>query len=90
MKNVSFRKHMSENVQVDDLKSRWDLCANIDEVTIALPVKLTEVEAIFNSPKIFLREISLRFQGTETDPSKVIHAFNAGIITTLESIHLHM
>lgn len=53
-------------------------------------MELCDVEAIFNSRKLFLRAVNLEFNNGSTDPKKFIHAFTTGGITTLESVQFLM
>lgn len=76
-----------------DLMSRWDFCPNIREISIEGSIRhLVEVEAMFNSPKLFLKTIDIKcsYIHTHVDLKKVMGAFCSGGITTLESVEFRI
>lgn len=87
---VSFVLHEDGEGERPDLSAGWDHCPDIREISISVLVKLREIEAILYSPKLHLRKIQLNVNDGRTDLKTIMHAFTAGGVATLESVHFVM
>lgn len=89
LEKVSIVSDFDGYIERNDGTSAWDMCSNVQEISLDDPTKIPEVEAIFNSPKLFLRAVSFDFDES-TDLKKLMSVFEAGGIKTLESVEFVM
>lgn len=71
-----------------DLRSAWNLCANLEDLLVHEPTRLRDVEALLASPKLFLKQIILDLHKKDGNVKSVMDAFATGGVTTLETVWL--
>lgn len=77
-----FHPREGENLH---LRTGWDFCPNLKEVTFRNTVFLRDIEALLKTPKLHLKSLEFGFI-PRSDLKKVTEAFSA--VTTLESLRL--
>lgn len=70
------------------LRSGWNLCTNLEKLTVHAPTRLTDVQALLSTPKPTLKEINLDLHKRDGNVKSVMDAFANGGITTLETVWL--
>lgn len=90
LEKLFFHRLLYQNAESVDHTRVWDLCPNVQIISAPDPMKLCGVEAIFNSPKPFLRDVCLNFLVQSTDITKVMRAFASGGVTSLESVSFRL
>lgn len=63
-----------------DQTGAWDACPNVREIDMDRELQLCDFRAIFNTPKVFLKDLSLHVVDF-----KSLDVFAAGAVTALES-----
>jgi len=87
LSNIRFLGIPISNEDRTEMVTGWDLCPNLKEIRDDGPRKHHEIQAIFNTPKVFLTEVTFDFLHIEDIRNSVEALAKA---TSLESIHLKL